>query len=93
VIQHRKRGSDHVFTANGQGYQARITVSDSGYRMKVAYHCDYAAMRDITGQKAHHDMRDMFDQATLQAADLRHIEQPLFDLPDTQGKSQGINER
>lgn len=92
MIQHRKRGQDHIFTAQGQGYDVRVTVAGHGYEFTVASKADYAAMTDEQVEASRIDLADALVQAAAQSDSLRHHNPPLFDLTSLKGQTKGINE-
>jgi hypothetical protein len=92
-LSHRKRGADeHLYSAGAQGWSVKASVTEHGWKVKLSAECKYTALAETDAQKFHDMVYAAAIESLRQAAELRHINTPLFDLP-TGDTTQGVNTR
>lgn len=95
-VKMRKIGaSARAYSAGLQKINSvKVNVSEHGYVMKCQVEFNYNAMTDKQAAKAHTVLMAALSEAITDAANLRRVNVPLFDIADlvpTPGSSQGIN--
>lgn len=93
TIRHQRRGEDHTFSINDVGRSMRIHVSEHGYRIKVSAEIKFDALTDRQAAAANAQLHAIITDAMKTAAEQRHINVALFELPDDELQAQGVNER
>lgn len=97
MIKSRKVGaSGRAFSARATGFKLNASVAEHGYKYKLQVDIDFAALTDRQAQKVHKDIYDALTQSLTNAAEMRAVNVPLFDLEDIITKTpagEGINTR
>jgi hypothetical protein len=92
-LKHNRRGTDHIYTGQGTGVSLKITLSEGGYRLKLGGEVRYEAMTDRQAESFRVFLHNAIDEALRTGATMRHVNIPLFDLPDeAQTTHIGVNE-
>jgi hypothetical protein len=94
-LRHNKRGQDHIFTGREMGRDLKIQVSGNGYRVSAKVEIQYEAITERAGAGFQAFIHRAIDEALATAANARHVNVPLFDLPDeaqTITPHEGINQ-
>jgi hypothetical protein len=93
ALRHKKTGAtDHTFFANDTGFKARAALTDHGYRLKLEVEIGYASMTPTQIRRAYDDIYAALKEVIHTGADLRRDQETLFDLPDPEHKSMGVNQ-
>jgi hypothetical protein len=93
-LRHSKRGQDHSWSGHGIGYEIKLSAGQNGWRFKVSAEAKFEAMTDKQAMGFRTMLHNAIDEALRTAASQRHVNIPLFDLPDEAQttNTQGVNE-
>ncbi len=94
-MKHSKRGGDHTYSEVAQGYSLKGSVTEHGYKAKLAVDINYAALTDKDTAKVRTMLYDLIAQVLNTSTILRRDTIPLFNVDEPQlfSQSEGINER
>jgi hypothetical protein len=95
-VKHQKRGQDHSYTVKETGRDIRAAVTHNGYHLRLTADVQFEALTDRQAVAVRTVLHNMIDEALRQAATQRHVNIPLFDLPDDDAPqlaipTQGVN--
>jgi hypothetical protein len=81
-LNHARRGTDHIFTAKSAGTDLKMTISEGGYRLKISGETRFEALSDRQSKTFEVFLHNAIEEALRTAATMRHVNIPMFDLPD-----------